>query len=107
MTPTKTCTSRRAIDLDQRTVVVRREWKRHQLGELGTVSADGTVFTRPNGQPVHLHTLSQTVARLQHAAVVPPDPITRPAPHARHAAVEAHHVLRLVQQLKVGRLQGG
>ncbi len=70
-TPTKTRTSRRAIDLDQRTVVVLREWQRHQLGELGTVAADETVFTRPDGQPVHPHTLSQTVARLQRAAGVP------------------------------------
>ncbi len=70
-TPTKTRTSRRAIDLDQRTVVVLREWRRRQLGELGTVAADETVFTRPDGQPVHPHTLSQTVARLQRTADVP------------------------------------
>lgn len=70
-TPTKTRTSRRAIDLDQRTVAVLGEWQHHQLAELGTVAADGTVFTRPDGQPVHPHAMSQTVARLQRAAGVP------------------------------------
>ncbi len=71
-TPTKTRTSRRAIDLDQRTVAVLRDWQHHQLAELGTVTAEQAVFTRPDGQPVHPHTLSQTVDRLQRAAGVPP-----------------------------------
>ena len=70
-TPTKTRTSRRAIDLDQQTVTVLREWRHHQLAELGTVAADGTVFTRPDGHPVHPHSMSQTVSRLQLAASVP------------------------------------
>lgn len=70
-TPTKTRTSRRAIDLDQRTVAVLREWRHLQVGELGTVAVDGTVFTRPDGRPVHPHALSQTVDRLQCAAGVP------------------------------------
>jgi integrase len=52
-------------------VAVLREWRHHQLGELRTVEADGTVFTRPDGQPVHPHSMSQTVARLQRAAGVP------------------------------------
>lgn len=70
-TPTKTRTSRRAIDLDQRTVEVLRDWRHQQLEELGTGAADGTVFTRTDGEPVHPHALSQTVGRLQHAAGVP------------------------------------
>jgi integrase len=70
-TPTKTRTSRRAIDLDPRTVAVLRDWRHHQLDELRSVAADGTVFTRPDGQPVHPHALSQTVDRLQRAAGVP------------------------------------
>ena len=70
-TPAKTRTSRRAIDLDQRTVDVLREWRQHQLVELGTVAADATVFTRTDGRPVHPHTLSQTVDRLQRTAGVP------------------------------------
>jgi integrase len=71
-TPTKTRTSRRAIDLDPRTMGVLREWRHQQLSELGAVAADGTVFTRPDGGPVHPHALSQIVGRLQHAAGVPP-----------------------------------
>jgi integrase len=70
-TPTKTRTSRRAIDLDQRSVAVLRDWQHQQFAELGTVAADGTVFTRPDGGHVHPHSLSQTVARLQRAAGVP------------------------------------
>jgi integrase len=46
-------------------------WRHQQLDELGTVAADGTVFTRPDGEAVHPHALSQTVGRLQHAAAVP------------------------------------
>lgn len=70
-TPTKTRTSRRAVDLDQRTVDVLRDWQHHQLDELGPIASDGTVFTRPDGQPVHPHAMSQTVTRLQRAAGVP------------------------------------
>jgi integrase len=70
-TPTKTRTSRRAIDLDPRTIAMLHAWRHHQLGELGTVAADETVLTRPDGQPVHPHALSQTVDRLQRAAGVP------------------------------------
>ena len=70
-TPTKTRTSRRAIDLDHRTVAVLREWQHHQLEELRTAAIDESVFTRPDGQPVHPHTLSQPVDRLQRAAGVP------------------------------------
>ena len=70
-TPTKTRTSRRAIDLDQRTMDVLREWRHQQLSELAAVAADGTVFTRTDGEPVHPHALSQTVSRLQRSAGVP------------------------------------
>lgn len=71
-TPTKTSTSRRAIDLDPRTVAVLRGWRHHQLAELGSVASEGIVFTRSDGHPVHPHSLSQTVDRLQRAAGVPP-----------------------------------
>lgn len=70
-TATKTRTSRRAVDLDPRTVDVLGEWRHHQLAELGTHTVDGSVFTRPDGQPVHPHAMSQTVARLQRAAGKP------------------------------------
>ena len=52
-TDTKTRTSRRSVDLDESTVAVLRDWKRHQHVELGTVMPDATVFTRLDGQPVH------------------------------------------------------
>lgn len=70
-TPTKTRTSRRAIDIDPRTVAVLRDWQHDQLVELGSVAPDGSVFTRCDGQPVHPHSMSQTVDRLQRAAGVP------------------------------------
>ena len=70
-TPTKTRTSRRAIDLDQRTMDVLREWRHQQLSELAAVAEGGTVFTRTDGEPVHPHALSQTVSRLQRSAGVP------------------------------------
>lgn len=54
-TPTTTRTSRRAIDLDPHTAAVLRDWQHHQLVELGNVAPDGTVFTRPDGHPVHPH----------------------------------------------------
>jgi integrase len=69
-TPAKTRTSRRAIDLDETTVAVLRDWRRHHRDELGTVAADSVVFTRLDGQPVHPHALSQTFERLQQAAGV-------------------------------------
>jgi integrase len=51
---------------------VLRQWRQQQSSELGAFAADGTVFTRTDGEPVHPHALSQTVGRLQHAAGVPP-----------------------------------
>lgn len=70
-TPTKTRTSRRPIDLDQRTVDVLTEWSAVQAAELGGDSRAGIVFTRANGQPVHPHVLSQTFERLQVKAGLP------------------------------------
>ncbi len=70
-TATKTRTSRRAIDLDESTVTVLREWQQTQRTELGTARPDATVFTRLDGQPVHPHALSQTFDRLQRPAGVP------------------------------------
>ena len=71
ITPTKTRTSRRTVDLDPRTVNVLAEWRAAQDRELGERDTIGTVFTRPTGQPVHPHVLSQTFNRLQRTAGVP------------------------------------
>lgn len=70
-TPTKTRTSRRAIDLDHRTVAVLTKWRDVQAAELGSDGRDGVVFTRANGQPVHPHVLSQTFDRVQANAGLP------------------------------------
>jgi len=70
-TPTKTRTSRRAVDLDDSTVAMLREWQCRQHDELGAEFSDRMVFTRGDGQPIHPHALSQTFERLQHAAGVP------------------------------------
>ena len=50
-TPTKTRTSRRAIDLDQRTVEVLRDWRHHQLDELGSAASDGPCSPVPTADP--------------------------------------------------------
>lgn len=70
-TPTKTRTSRRPIDLDQRTIGVLAEWRAAQAEELGGEQRDGVVFTRENGRPVHPHVLSQTFERLHTKAGLP------------------------------------
>jgi integrase len=94
-TPTKTRTSRRAVDLDQRTVAVLRDWRHHQLAELGTDRSRARDRhggrrvhppRRPTGSPAH------DVADRRPAAAragVPAIRLARPAPHARHADVEA------------------
>ena len=69
-TPTKTRTSRRPVDLDQRTVGVLTGGAR-QAAELGGDDRAGVVFTRANGQPVHPHVLSQTFDRVQAKAGLP------------------------------------
>ncbi len=71
ITPTKTRTSRRTVDLDPRTVGVLADWRAAQDRELGERDTLGTVFTRPTGEPVYPHVLSQTFSRLQRAAGVP------------------------------------
>jgi integrase len=64
ITPAKTRTSRRLIDLDARTLEVLSEWRHVQAGELG-LREPAEVFTRITGEPVHPHVLSQTFERLQ------------------------------------------
>jgi integrase len=52
----KTAGSRRAIDLDPRTVAVLKTWRRHQLEQhrsSGSCSDDEFVFTHPDGGSIH------------------------------------------------------
>jgi integrase len=64
-TSTKTRTSRRPVDLDQRTVGVLTGWRAVEAAELRGDDPAGVVFTRANGQPVHPHVLSQTFEQVQ------------------------------------------
>lgn len=67
---TKTDTSRRVIDLDDRTVEVLVEWRARQATELDGRTAS-VMFSRPNGCRVHPHLLSQTFERIQSRLEVP------------------------------------
>jgi integrase len=63
----KTQSSRRVVDLDDRTVAVLREWRKQQLEEQLLVGrrADGSalVFSRPDGAPIHPDYFSQLFER--------------------------------------------
>ncbi len=71
ITPTKTRTSRRSVELDDTTLAVLAKWRERQHAETGVVDERGWMFTRPDGQPVHPHVLSQTFERLEAAASLP------------------------------------
>ena len=71
----KTRTSRRNVTLDTDTLVQLAAWRRSQAAELdaaGVVSRHGLVFTRPNGEPLHPHTVSQAFERAQRPLGVSP-----------------------------------
>jgi integrase len=63
----KTQTSRRTIDLDERTIAVLRAWRKKQLEERLLVGRRddeaGLVFTQPDGSPVHPDYFSQVFER--------------------------------------------
>jgi integrase len=63
----KTPTSRRTIDLDERTVAVLRAWRKRQLEEQLLVGRrddeDALVFAQANGSPVHPDYFSQVFER--------------------------------------------
>ncbi|MEX0665389.1 MAG: site-specific integrase [Acidimicrobiia bacterium] len=63
----KTPTSRRSIDLDERTVIVLRTWRKKQLEEQLLVGRrsdeDAVVFAQPDGSPVHPDYFSQVFER--------------------------------------------
>ena len=64
----KSAHSLRTIDLDERTVVVLRSWRRQQLEaymQTGVRADDsGFVFAKPDGSPLHPDYFSQTFERL-------------------------------------------
>ena len=64
----KTRTSRRNVTLDPDTLAALAAWRRRQSAELeaaGEMNEHGLVFTRPDGQPLHPHTVSQAFGRAQ------------------------------------------
>lgn len=68
VSPVKTATARRTIDLDERTVAELRAWRKRQSEErlaLGLGRDDvGLAFSRPEGTPTHPDFFSQTFDRL-------------------------------------------
>lgn len=71
----KTTYSRRTIDLDRRTVVVLRAWRKRQLEThlLNGVRTDDSsfVFGKPDGTPLHPDYFSQVFVRLLTKVEVP------------------------------------
>jgi integrase len=63
----KTTTSRRTIDLDERTIGVLRSWRKAQLEEQLLVGRrddhDALVFAQPDGSPIHPDYFSQVFER--------------------------------------------
>jgi len=71
----KTRTSRRNVTLDGHTLGLLADWRRRQAAQLdaaGAVNEHGLVFTRPDGQPLHPHTVSQAFERAQRHVDVSP-----------------------------------
>lgn len=69
----KTRNARRCIDLDATTLAVLDGWRALQAAEYQATGIDdpGWMFTRPDGQPVHPHSLSQAFERIARRAGVP------------------------------------
>ncbi|MCZ7537137.1 MAG: site-specific integrase [Acidimicrobiia bacterium] len=71
----KTRTSRRNVTLDTDTLALLADWRRQQDAQLvaaGAVNEHGLVFTRPDGKPLHPHTVSQAFGRAQRHVDVSP-----------------------------------
>jgi integrase len=71
----KTRTSRRNITVDPDTMQRLADWRQHQIAELaagGAVNVRGLVFTRPDGRPLHPHSVSQAFERVQQPLDVTP-----------------------------------
>jgi integrase len=69
----KTPNSRRAIDLDLTTIKVLKAWRDWQRAEQDAAGVEsvGWVFTTPDGEPIHPHSISQTFERIANRAGVP------------------------------------
>jgi integrase len=59
----KTRSSRRSIDLDDRTIEVLGQWRKRQRRELGKYDPNSPLFTRTDGNVIHPHSLSQAFER--------------------------------------------
>jgi len=71
----KTRTSRRNITVDADTMDLLARWRRDQTAELagaGVANVHGLVFVRPDGQPLHPHSVSQAFDRAQRPLDVSP-----------------------------------
>lgn len=71
----KTRTSRRNVTLDEDTLGQLADWRRQQAAQLnaaGVANEHGLVFTRPDGKPLHPHTVSQAFERAQRSLPVSP-----------------------------------
>lgn len=55
----KTKTSRRNVTVDADTMDLLARWRKDQTAELPSAGVHGLVFVRPDGQPLHLHSVSQ------------------------------------------------
>ena len=71
----KTRTSRRNVTVDADTMAMLADWRRTQraaLAAAGVVNEQGLVFTRPDGKPLHPHSVSQAFERAQRRLDVSP-----------------------------------
>ena len=71
----KTRTSRRNITVDAHTMTLLAQWRQDQTAALAAAdvtNTHGLVFVRPNGQPLHPHSVSQAFERAQRHVDVSP-----------------------------------
>lgn len=69
----KTKSSRRCVDLGPTTVAVLAGWRALQAAEFAAIGVEdaGWMFTRPDGRPVHPHSISQSFEHIVRRAGVP------------------------------------
>jgi hypothetical protein len=81
----KTRSSRRSIDLDDRTMDVLGQWRKRQRTELGKYDPNSPLFTRTDGNVIHPHSLSQAFERAVAKTNLPRISLHDPL-HPRHPA---------------------